>query len=155
MQTSLNETHTPNAAVNQITTMTSTAQRFTRTTFALILSAIVSAAAEEPKPVAPTWFDARPERTFVIELVLKPGETKPVTIKTKKPTVVGFQTNFTTEQAKQFEQKPIMLSTEDVSAGSSVGAWMMFEPRGGTIALKVENKTTIEVRVAIYTKEKM
>ena len=55
----------------------------------------------------------------------------------------------------KFEQKPIMLSTDDVSVGSSVGAWTMFEPRGATIALKVENKTTIEVRAAIYTKEKM
>ena len=111
--------------------------------------------AAETKPVVPAWFDAKPGRTFVSEIVLKPGESKPVKISAKKPTVVGFQTNFTAEQAKQFEQKPIMLSSDDTSVGSSTGAWTTFEPRGGTIALKIQNTTTIEVRVAIYTKEKM
>lgn len=128
----------------------------------LVMAAFVAASATVPclgadelKVAAPEWFKAKPEQTFVAEVTLKPGESKTVSVKAKKPTVVGFQTNLTSAQAKQFEKTPIVISTGGESLESSFGAWTSFEPRGGTITLKVQNKTSIEVQVVIYTMEEI
>jgi hypothetical protein len=129
-----------------------------KTTLALVAVLLsltrLSLHGEEAKPVAPEWYKARPDETFVGEVVLKAGESKSLKIKATKPTTIGFKTNLKFEQGKDLANDAVTVLVDKDSMASPFGGATEFTPRDGGFDVKVENKTKIEVRVVIYTKEK-
>jgi hypothetical protein len=96
-------------------------------------------------------------QTFVAELDLPPGASRPVRIETATTLWVGFKAKISFEQFKEFSQKnqkPIKLQQDDdtaIAGASSVAT--KFTPRAGVISLTATNRSDVAIVIAVYTEK--
>ena len=116
---------------------------------ALLASLSVRLQAEE---AGTKWYDLEPNQKVVMEVVLKPGESKPVEVAAAAPIIVGFETDISAaDNVKYAYPKPsVNLLSKESSVGGPKGASSLWQPHGGKIKLKWENKTALTLKVAIY-----
>jgi hypothetical protein len=108
---------------------------------------------------AESSFKLKPEQTRVMEVTLKPGETKKGEVATKVPVVLGFDTDvfsqkqLTPEKKTEYMKKNII--TFDAGAAGSMsstyGGSTTYEPKGGKIKFSVKNNSDLTVKVLVYT----
>ena len=100
----------------------------------------------------------REGQTFVAEVDLQPGASRPVRIKADETLWVGFKAKISFEQFKDFaqkNQKPIKLQQDDdntaIAGASSVAA--KFTPHAGVISLTASNSSDVAIVIAVYTEK--
>lgn len=111
-------------------------------------------AAETPKTPATKWYTLDPGQTYHADFTLKPGESKKLTIASTKTLSVGFKTDMTYDKAKKYFDRiehPVRISTKNMSIASCVGAATSFDPKNGSIAVIIDNKSVDAVKIVIYT----
>ena len=103
------------------------------------------------------WFLIPKGQSYVADFQLKPGGSQELVIKTNSNTVVSFQTDATSELARQYKKAPYPVQMTQVGAKKSCASVQSigtdFDPVKGEIRLVVKNGGQVAFKVVILTGE--